>query len=528
MSAEAAYIDKTRQSETSDLWHARLGHVSYHKLKVMLKKMMLKASPNIAEKATDNWETNIFDHVSEDIYQLPEDEVEDHTQDVEPPQLRRSTRSKKPNPRYANAALIEESNTFEPHTFEEASRDGKWLKAMEEEIIALKQNETWDLVPKPPGIKPISFKWVYKIKTHQDGSVERYKARLVARGFSQQYGIDYDETFSPVAKLTTIRVLLALAASNNWKLWQMDVKNAFLHGELDRVIYMEQPRGFESKERSDYVCKLRKALYGLRQAPRAWYGKIGEFLVESGYQVTSADSSLFVKSKQGKLTIVLVYVDDLIITGDDIDEIERTRSNLSVRFQMKELGELKHFLGLEIEQTKDGLFLCQLKYARDLLGKFGMLECKPVPTPMVPNSKLCSEEGQELKDGTVYRQLVGSLIYLTLSRPDISYAVGVISRFMQNPRKPHFEAAKRILRYIKGSIDYGLLYKKNEDCELAGYCDADYAGDCDTRRSTTGYVFTLGSTAISWCSKRQPTVSHCQQQKPNIEQQQPQLRRLHG
>ncbi|KAE8675430.1 putative RING/U-box superfamily protein [Hibiscus syriacus] len=331
-------------------------------------------------------------------------------------------------------AIIEEA--MEPETFEEASKSSEWMTAMKEEIDSLQQNQTWDI-----------------------------------------YGLDYDETFSPVAKLTTVRVLLALAANKDWNLWQMDVKNAFLHGELDREIYMTQPMGFQSQDHPEYVCKLRKALYGLKQAPRAWYGKIAEFLTKSGYSVTPADSSLFVKANE-------------------------------VRFQMKELGQLKHFLGLEVDRTHEGIFLCQQKYAKDLLKRFGMLECKSTSTSMEPNIKMCAHEGKDLEDATMYRQLVGSLIYLTLTRPDISYAVGVMSRYMQNPKKPHLEAVRRILlRYVKNTIDYGLLYRKGEDCNLVGYCDTDYAGDHDTRRSTTGYVFKLGSGTISWCSKRQPTIS---------------------
>jgi hypothetical protein len=443
------------------------------------------------------------------VYQQPNEEGgPTETEELTPQsQLRRSTRTRRPNPKYANAAIVEKATIIEPETFEEASQSSEWMKAMEEEIHALKQNQTWDLMPKPRDVKPISCKWVYKIKRRPDGSIERYKARLVARGFSQQYGLDYDETFSPVAKLTTVRVLLALAANKDWNLWQMDVKNAFLHGELDREIYMIQPMGFQNQDHPEYVCKLRKALYGLKQAPRAWYGKIAEFLTQSGYSVTPADTSLFVKANEGKLAIVLVYVDDLVITGDDEEEILRTKENLSVRFQMKELGQLKHFLGLEVDRTREGIFLCQQKYSKDLLKRFGMLECKPISKPMEPNAKMCAHEGKDLEDATMYRQLVGSLIYLTLTRPDISYAVSVMSRYMQNPKKPHLEAVRRILRYVKSTIDYGLLYKKGEDCKLVGYCDADYAGDHDTRRSTTGYVFKLGSGTISWCSKRQPTVS---------------------
>ncbi|KAE8673443.1 Detected protein of unknown function [Hibiscus syriacus] len=244
--------------------------------------------------------------------------------------------------------------------------------------------------------------------------------------------------------------------------------------------------GFQSQDHPEYVCKLRKALYGLKQTPRVWYGKIAEFLTKSGYSVTPANSSLFIKANEGKLAIVLVYVDDLIITGNDEAEIRQTKENLSVRFQMKELRQLKHFLGLEVDRTHEGIFLCQQKYAKDLLKRFRMLECKSTSTPMELNVKMCAHEGKDLEDATMYRQLVGSLIYLTLTRPDISYAVGVMSRYMQNPKKPHLDAVRRILRYVKSTIDYGLLYNKGEDYKLVGYCDADYAGDHDTRRSTTG------------------------------------------
>ncbi|KAE8676041.1 hypothetical protein F3Y22_tig00111634pilonHSYRG00007 [Hibiscus syriacus] len=404
---------------------------------------------DVEQRVTQNpWQTG--------VYQQPNEEggPSETEESIPQSQLRRSTRIRRPNPKYANAAIIEEAT--EPETFEEASKN--------------KRCET------------ISCKWVYKIKRRPDGSIERYKARLVARGFSQQYGLDYDETFSPVAKLTTVRVLLALAANKDWNLWQMDVKNAFLYGELDREIYMTQPMGFQSQDHPEYVCKLRKALYGLKQEPRAWYGKIAEFLTKSGYSVTPADSSLFVKANEDEGEFISSFPDEGTWT-------------------------LKHFLGLEVDRTHEGIFLCQQKYAKDLLKRFGMLECKSTSTPMEPNIKMCAHEGKDLEDATMYRQLVGSLIYLTLTRPDISNAVGVMSRYMQNPKKPHLEAVRRILRYVKNTIDYGLLYKKGEDCKLVGYCDADYAGDHDTRRSTTGYVFKLGSGIISWCSKRQPTVS---------------------
>ncbi|KAE8723067.1 PLAC8 family protein [Hibiscus syriacus] len=425
------------------------------------------------------------------VYQQPNEEggPSETEESIPQSQLRRSTRIRRPNPKYANASIIEEATELE--TFEEASKSSEWMTAMKEEIDALQQNKTWDIVPKIKDVKLISCKWVYKIKRRPDGSIERYKAQLVAHGFSQQYGLDYDETFSPVAKLTTVRVLLALAVNKDWNLWQMDVKNTFLHGELDREIYMTQPMGFQSQDHPEYVCKLRKALYGLKQAPRAWYGKITEFLTKSGYSVTPADSSLFIKANE-------------------------------FRFQMKELGQLKHFLGLEVDRTHEGIFLCQQKYAKDLLKRFGMLECKSTSTPMEPNIKMCAHEGKVLEDATMYRQLVGSLIYLTLTRPDISYAVGVMSRYIQNPKKPHLEAVRRILRYVKNTIDYGLLYKKGEDCKLVGYCDADYAGD-----QQLDMCLSLAPEQFLGVAKDNQRY-HCQPLKLSIEQQQWQLKRVHG
>ncbi|XP_031091099.1 uncharacterized protein LOC115996099 [Ipomoea triloba] len=217
--------------------------------------------------------------------------------------------------------------------------------------------------------------------------------------------------------------------------------------------------GFQSQVLPEYVCKLRKVLYGLKQAPRAWYGKISEFLVYNDYSVAPSDSSLFVKAKG------------------------------------------------QIVRSGEGIFLHHHKYSRDLLKRFGMYNCKPISMPMELNAKLCGHEGKGLEDATVYRQLVGSMIYLTLTRPDLSFAVGVMSRYMQNPKKPHLEAAQRILRYVKGTLGQGVIYKRSGGNTLAGYCDADYAGDCETRRSTTGYVSMLGCGAVSWCSKRQPRVS---------------------
>jgi transposase InsO family protein len=271
-------IEGTIQPNSEDLeaqFEDRASGRAQEDVETLMPTMEKGQSPNVA-KAKSPWKTGVLEEIEGTTPDLQE-EVEEM-----PPPIRRSSRPRHPNPKYANAAVGEENSVEEPTNYEEAAKNIKWRDAMEEEMTALRQNQTWELVPKPNGVKPISCKWVYKVKTKADGSIERYKARLVARGFSQQYGLDYDETFSPVAKMTTVRVLLALAASKGWKIWQMDVKNAFLHGELDREIYMNQPQGFVSKSHPEYVCKLKKALYGLKQAPRAWYGKIAEFLIQSG------------------------------------------------------------------------------------------------------------------------------------------------------------------------------------------------------------------------------------------------------
>ncbi|KAL7598636.1 hypothetical protein Lser_V15G26849 [Lactuca serriola] len=270
---------------------------------------------------------------------------------------------------------------------------------------------------------------------------------------------------------------------------------------------MDQPQGFVSKTHPQYVCNLKKAFYRLKQSPRAWFGKIAEFLEHNGYSITAFDASLFVKSKGDKVVVVLVYVDDLIITGNYDEMITRLKENLCTRFYMKDLGRLNHFLGLELSYQHDVIVLHQRKHSTDLLNKFGMLDSKPAVTPMDANVKFSATTGRELEDASMYRNIVGRLIYLTLTIPNIAFAVGVLSRFMQNPRKPHLDAVRRVLRYIKMTLNWGISFKKGEESKLSGYCDADYVGDVNTRRSTTCYLFMLGSSVVTWCSKRQPIVS---------------------
>ncbi|KAG8494460.1 hypothetical protein CXB51_011869 [Gossypium anomalum] len=378
---------------------------------------------------------------------------------------------------------------------------------MDEEIEALNKNQIWELVPKPENCKPVTCKWVYCLKRKSDGTVDRCKAWLVARGFSQSYGLDYEEMYSPVAKMVTLRIIFSLAAMKTWKAWQLDVKNAFLYGELDREVFMEQPVGYVSEQHPHHVCHLKKALYGLKQAPRAWYGKVVQFLIFCGFRVSEADSSLFIKLESNAHLLVLLYVDDMIITGNNEAEISMLKNELSVRFEMKNLGEVGCFLGLEIKRLNQGYFNCQHRYANQVLQLFNMGESREKSTPMEKCLKLKKDEGELLKDVRKFKQLVGSLIYLTITRPEISYAVGVVSQFMQAPRTLHLDAAKRILRYIKGTNDFGLFYNKGNDFSLQGYADTDWDGSIEDCRSTSEYCFSFGSAAISWCSKKQPIVT---------------------
>ncbi|MCO5578474.1 hypothetical protein L7F22_032316 [Adiantum nelumboides] len=316
---------------------------------------------------------------------------------------------------------------------------------MDEEMAALDVNETWELVPLPEGKKSIGCKWVYKVKHNADGSISRYKARLVAKGYAQMYGIDYEETFSPVAKMATVCTVIAVAASKGWLLHQMDVKNAFLHGDLQEEVYMEQPQGYEDVKHPGYVCKLKKALYGLKQVPRAWHARTVAYLVAIGFHMADADHSLYVRKNENGIVIVYIYVDDLIIGGDNEGKIMHVKSLLKKEFDMKDLRELRYFLGIEIIHTKEGIWLSQRQYALDMLSKYGMADCKPISMPLDQNVKLRADEGQVREDVTMYRQIVGSLIYLTISRPDLSYTVGLKSQFMQLPRKPHLDVVRRTL-----------------------------------------------------------------------------------
>ncbi|KAM0034727.1 putative RNA-directed DNA polymerase [Helianthus debilis subsp. tardiflorus] len=339
---------------------------------------------------------------------------------------------------------------------------------MEIEMEALLRNKTWEKCVLPPGKKTVGCRWVFTIKHKPDGSIERYKARLVAKGYTQTYGIDYSETFSPVAKIDTIRVLFSIAANEGWPLHQFDVKNAFLHGELKEEVYMEAPPGFTTDFKTREVCRLKKTLYGLKQSPRAWFGRFTLAMKRYGFQQSNSDHTLFLKRRGKLVTCLIIYVDDMIITGNDKEEMEKLKTNLFTEFEMKDLGRLKYFLGIE---------------------------------------KLYMEEGAELADKERYQRLVGKLIYLSHTRPDIAYAVGVVSQFMHQPQVAHMDAVWRIIRYLKGTAGHGVLFQPNKHLRIQAYTDADWAGDKGDRKSTSGYFTLVGGNLVTWRNKKQKVVA---------------------
>jgi hypothetical protein len=315
--------------------------------------------------------------------------------------------------RYDNLIIFEE-----PNNLSAAMSDPTWKSATDSKFSALERNKTWHLVPPSLGRNLIDCKWVYKIKHKANGSIDRYKARLVAKGFKKRYGIDYDDTFSPVVKFTTIRLVLSLAVSHGWSLRQLDVQNAFLHGVLEEDVYMKQPPGFEDPSKPTYHYKLDKALYGLKQAPRAWYSHLSLKLQSLCFVPSKADISLFIYHKSPIIIYFLVYVDDIIVTRSSPQVIDALLSDLSSDFAIKDLGSLNYFLGIEVQPALDGILLTQAKYSTDILRRAGMLSCKSAPTPMSSSEKLSAHQGEKLgpDDITKYRSIAGRIWLFPLTR----------------------------------------------------------------------------------------------------------------
>ncbi|KAI3435142.1 RRM domain-containing protein [Psidium guajava] len=396
----------------------------------------------------------------------------------------------------------------EPSSYEEAAGEPRWEEAMKKEIESIEKNATWTLTELPAGQKPIGLKWVYKLKRNSDGEVVKHKARLVAKGFVQRPGIDFDEVFTPVAKLDTVRLILAIAANRCWEVHHLDVKSAFLHGELEEEVYVKQPEGFVVEGKEHCVYKLSKALYGLRQAPRAWNTRLDKSLKRLGFTKCAQDQAVYTRGEGRASLIVGVYVDDLIVTGEDPEEIVLFKQQMMKEFEMSDLGLLTFYLGIEVAQGGNRITLKQSAYAKKVLDQFGMAECNPTKFPMEQKAQLHKDPEGEPVDITEYRRIIGCLRYLLHTRPDLSYAVGVASRFMERPTVMHHKAAKQIMRYLKGTIHCGLVYVKGrQEEQITGYSDSNLAGDHDDRKSTGGMAFYVNENLVTWASQKQKTMA---------------------
>jgi hypothetical protein len=389
---------------------------------------------------------------------------------------------------------------------EDALRDSDWVMAMQEELNNFTSNEVWHLVPRP-NQNVVGTKWVFRNKQDEHGVVTRNKARLVAKGYSQVEGLNFDETYAPVARLESIRILLAYATYHGFKLYQIDMKSAFLNGPIKEEVFVEQPPGFEDSEYPYHVYKLSKALYVLKQAPRAWYEYLRDFLITNGFKVGKADPTLFTKTIAKDLFVCQIYVDDIIFGSTNKSTCEEFSRIMIQKFEMSMMEELKYFLGFQVKQLQGGTFISQTKYIQYILNKFGMKDAKPIKTPMGTNGHLDLDTGGKSVDQKVYRSMIGSLPYLCASRSDIMLSVCMCARFQADPKEVHLRVVKRIMRYLVYTPKFGLWYPKGSTFDLICYSDADWAGCKIDRKSTSGTCQFLERSLMSWASKKQNSVA---------------------
>ena len=401
-----------------------------------------------------------------------------------------------------------------PVTYEEAIRSSdapEWINAMQDEMDSLVHMDTFELVPKP-NKKVIKGRWVFATKNNEKGQ-EIFKARYVAKGFSQTPSIDYTETFLPTAKLTSIRILLQVAANENLSLHQLDVKTAYLNAPIDHEIYLEQPKGFEKYDANNckLVMKLKKSIYGLKQSGRMWNNLLHSYLEQQGFKQSKSDHCVYVRANGLNKAILIVWVDDIILAASTLAEATLVKTMLGKRFQMKDFGQVSNFLGIDFDVLDGIAKITQTAYAQKILDRFNMSDCHPKSIPCDPSAVKVefNTQSKVLDDPRLYREMVGSLIYLMIcTRPDICYAVSILSQFMANPSVEHLSMAKHVLRYVKGTIDHGLVYHKIQNIDILGYTDASWASTVD-RKSMSGYCYQLAvdSSVVSWKCKKQPIVA---------------------
>ena len=439
----------------------------------------------------------------------------------EEPALRRSQRQRRSaiSDDYMLYQIESEEWTIkDPVSYSQAIKDvnsSKWIDAMKDELKSMDENQVWEVVQLPPGHKPVGCKWVFKTKRDCKGNIERHKARLVAKGFNQKEGIDYTETFSPVSRKDSLRIIMALVAHYDLELHQMDVKTAFLNGDLEEEVYMSQPEGFIIEGQADMVCKLKKSIYGLKQASRQWYLKFHEIITHFDFKENIVDPCIYLKISGSKFIFLVLYVDDILLASSDLGLLHATKDYLFKNFEMTDMGEASYVIGIEIfrDRSLGVLGLSQKVYIDKVLERFGMMTCSSSPVPLHKGDKLdltqCPQNELERNEMEKYpyASLVGSLMYAQVcTRPDISHAVGMLGRFQSNPGIAHWKAAKKVLRYLKGTRNYMLTYRKSSHLQVTGYSDSDFAGCPDTRLCTLGYLYLLCGGAISWKSQKSELI----------------------
>ncbi|KAJ9558245.1 LOW QUALITY PROTEIN: hypothetical protein OSB04_012859 [Centaurea solstitialis] len=442
-------------------------------------------------------------------------------EEVQTQDLRRSSRVRQEPDRYLGFLVSQDSGDLnEPTSYGEAvsgNESEQWQEAMKAEMQSMYDNQVWELTDLPQHCRAVGRKWVFKKKTDMDGNVHTFKARLVAKGFTQTHGIDYDETFSPVAMLKSIRILMAISAYFNYEIWQMDVKTAFLNGKLTEDVYMEQPEGFEDPKNPNKVCKLLKSIYGLKQASRSWNLHFDERIKEFGFAKSEFEPCVYTKFSGSIVTFLVLYVDDILLIGNDVPTLQNVKSWLSRCFQMKDLGEAAYILGIKIyrNRSKRLIGLSQSTYIDKILKRFRMDESKkgfiPMQHGIVLSKTQCpvSSQDQDRMKSVPYASAIGSIMYAMLcTRPDVAYSVSVTSRYQQNPGEPHWVAVKNILKYLRRTKDMFLVFRGSEDeISVTGYSDASFQTDRDDFRSRSGYVFTLNGGTILWKSSKQDTIA---------------------
>lgn len=432
---------------------------------------------------------------------------EEHQLEMDEPELRRSKRTK--TSKTFGPDFLTYLVESEPQRFSEAvscPEASYWKEAVNSEIESIMQNHTWELVDLPPGSKPLGCKWIFKRKLKTDGTIDKYKARLVVKGYKQQEGVDYFDTYSPVSRITSIRALIAIAAINKLEIHQMDVKTAFLNGDLDEEVYMQQPEGFIVEGQEHKVCKLVKSLYGLKQAPKQWHEKFDNVMLSNDFKINEADKCVYVKSTDKGYVIVCLYVDDMLICGSNEYIIKSTKNMLTKWFDMKDLGLADVILGIKVSRVSGGYVLSQSHYVEKILEKFSKGDNGIVKTPMDLSVHLSKNKGEGIHQ-LEYSRIIGSLMYLTnCTRPDIACSISKLSRFTNNPSEDHWKAIRRVLKYLRYTLDYGLHYT-GYPAVLEGYTDANWISDSKDSKSTSGYVFTLGGAAVSWKSSKQTCIA---------------------